>query len=138
MEFESEILSTGNPDSDKKHHALTGNIGGGRKKGSRARLGEDFLADLHDAWSAHGEAALTKCATGDPTAFCKIVANVLPREVLLKALNVNATVDLSTIEESKGFLEAFRYARDRIGAAPLEEIEEGSMVSEAWRVPDDE
>jgi hypothetical protein len=118
---------------------LTGNSGnGGRKKGSRARLGEDFLADLHDAWSAHGEAALIKCATNEPTAFVKVVANVLPREVLLKALNVNATVDLSTMEETKGFLEAYRYARDRIGATPLDHIEEGAVVSEAWRVDNDE
>ena len=121
---------------DDKGRFLTGNNGGGRKKGSRARLGEDFLADLHDAWSAHGEAALIKCATNEPTAFVKVVANVLPREVLLKALNVNATVDLSTMEDTKGFLEAYRYARDRIGA-PLDHIEEGAVVSEAWRVDND-
>jgi hypothetical protein len=65
--------------------------------------------------------------------FVKVVANVLPREVLLKALSVNATVDLSTMEEAKGFLEAYRYAHDRIGAVPLE----GVAVTEAWRAEDD-
>ena len=134
--MDDEAQSKAVDQRDDRGRFLTGNNGGGRKKGSRARLGEDFLADLHDTWQEYGQRALTKVATTEPAAFCKIVANVLPREVLLKALNVNATVDLSTMEDTKGFLEAYRYARDRIGA-PLDHIEEGAVVSEAWRVDND-
>jgi len=55
---------------------------------------------------------------------------------LVQALNVNATFDLSEMERARGFLEAYRYARDRIGA-PVDHIEEGIAVTEAWRADDD-
>ena len=112
----------------KQHRFKPGQSGNpaGRPRGSRNKLGEEFLDDLIDEWRVRGKQALQLCATREPTQFCKIVANILPKEVLSMALNVNTTLDPSEIENAKGFLAAYRYARDRIGAVPLIEIGEGA------------
>ena len=104
----------------------------GRPKGARNRLGERFLDDLIDAWEQHGPTALVACATKEPAQFTKIVANILPKEVLLTALNVNATVDFSELEDAKGWLAAYHYARDRIGAEPPM-IDLTPEAEAAWR-----
>src|SRR5262245_49592096 len=52
----------------------------GRPKGSRNKLGEDFLADLHEAWEKHGKRAIEKVAEARPDIFLKVVASVLPKE----------------------------------------------------------
>jgi len=59
----------------------------------------------------------------------------------LERRELNATVDLSEMERARGFLEAYRYARDRIGAPlkhePLEHIAEGELFTEGWRLADE-
>ena len=95
----------------------------GRPRGSRNKLSEDFLSDLHYAWQKHGTAALAKCATGDPTAFCKIVANILPAK-FESSLSINLSADF---EAARDFAEAWRVvkqAREMIGAeVPVIELE---------------
>jgi hypothetical protein len=105
-------------------------------------LGEEFLDDLIEEWRANGKKALALCAAREPTQFCKLVSNILPKEVLSMALNVNATLDMSEMEQTQGFLAAYRYARDRIGAVPLIdeeplEAKEGASVWDASRGADD-
>jgi len=132
-----------NTSRDPKGRFLTANNGGpGRPKGSRNKLGEEFLDDLIEEWRANGKKALALCAAREPTQFCKLVSNILPKEVLSMALNVNATLDMSEMERTQGFLAAYRYARDRIGAAPFIDgeplaAEEGALVSEDSRAADD-
>jgi hypothetical protein len=48
------------------------------------------------------------------------VGGLLPREVLLTAFKVNIDTDFdpSAIAEAKGFLAAYRMARDYVGAEP--------------------
>ena len=88
---------------------------GGRPKGSRNKLGEQFVADLHHEWQQSGAAALRRVAKDDPVQFVRVVAGILPKE-LDATLNVN--VDL--FAECRDFAAAFRLARDYIGAdAPL-------------------
>jgi hypothetical protein len=126
-----------NTSRDPKGRFLTANNGGpGRPKGSRNKLGEEFLDDLIEAWRANGKKALALCAAREPTQFCKLVSNILPREIVSTALSLTAKVDLSAMEEAEGFLAAYRYARDRIGAAPIEAIEEGTVVTH-WRADDE-
>jgi hypothetical protein len=60
----------------------------GRPRGSRSRLADNFVADLAAAWNEHGEAALKACALEHPEKFCRIVADLMPRD-----LNVNIGVD---------------------------------------------
>ncbi len=122
-------------DRDDKGRFLTGNNGGGRPKGSRNRLGEEFLDDLIDEWRANGKKALALCAAREPTQFIKVVANILPKEVLSLALNVNADIAPTTVAEARQFLAAYRLCRD----APLEAVPvEGVLVTEGWRADDDD
>lgn len=101
---------------------LQGNSGNprGRPRGSRNLLGEQFIADLHEEWEKSGVEALKTVAQQDPTAFVKVVASVLPREI-----NSTLSVDVNLFHEAKSFAQAYRLARDYIGASdqPLIEAE---------------
>jgi hypothetical protein len=115
----------------------------GRPRGARSRLGEKFIEALASDFEEHGEAVIERVRVRDPVQYVKIIGNVLPREVVVAALNVNATIDPSQIENAKGFLAAYRYSRDRIGAVPLIEGEamnasEGGLDSANWKALDDE
>jgi hypothetical protein len=96
----------------------------GRPRGSRAKLSENFLGDLCEAWEEHGPAALLKCATTEPVQFCKIVANLMPAK-MEAALTV--THDLSEeYQRAVTYADAWRVAakaRALIGAEPLPEVE---------------
>lgn len=84
---------------------LPGNSGnGGRKPGSRNKLGEQFLADLRDCWLEHGPDALARCAKTEPGRFCQIIAGLLPRDV-----NLNVSLDAAT------FADRFRTAFELLG-----------------------
>jgi hypothetical protein len=52
-----------------------------RPQGSRNKLSEDFLADLHESWLALGKAALVTAAWTDPVAYVRLVASLMPREL---------------------------------------------------------
>jgi hypothetical protein len=65
---------------DASGRFLSGNIGGGRKKGQRNRLTETFLATAVDHFAEHGKAAFDKLATDDPAAYLRIMASFVPRE----------------------------------------------------------
>ena len=86
----------------------------GRPRGSRGKLSEDFLLDLHCAWTAHGADALARCAKTEPGVFCKIVASLLPKSL---DVNLSASVDAST------FTLKFREALALIHAEPPKIIE---------------
>jgi hypothetical protein len=80
---------------------LPGNSGnGGRKPGSRNKLGEAFIADLATSWERHGVKALERCAEEDPAQYCRIIASLLPREA---SLDVDVTVG-----QAQTALEAYR------------------------------
>jgi hypothetical protein len=95
------------PHRDQHGRFQTGNTGGGRPRGSRNKLGEQFLEDLRDAWNEHGTAALRQCATESPEQFCKIVAGLLPRD-----FNLNIAVDVAD------FATKFRTACAMLGNDP--------------------
>lgn len=68
---------------------LAGNGGnGGRKPGSRNKLGEQFVADLRDAWEAYGPEALRRCATEEPAQFVRVIAGLMPKDI-----NLNVGID---------------------------------------------
>jgi Family of unknown function (DUF5681) len=56
----------------------------GRPKGSRNKLGEDFLSDVYQLWQQHGSKALETMATSEPSKLCQMVAGLLPKEMLIK------------------------------------------------------
>lgn len=53
----------------------------GRPKGSRNKLGEAFVAALHDDFLEHGKATIEKVRKEDPTAYVKVCASLLPKEI---------------------------------------------------------
>ena len=89
----------------------------GRPKGSRNKLSEDFIADLHESWLAFGKAALMTAAWTHPVEFVRVVASLVPRE-----LEATTTVHMERMSDAQ--LEAL-IARDIEGgpdpAAPDED-----------------
>jgi len=53
----------------------------GRPKGSRNKLGEAFIAALHDDFTEHGAVTIARVREEDPTAYVKVCASLLPKEV---------------------------------------------------------
>lgn len=60
----------------------------GRPKGSRNKLGEAFLEALADDFDAHGVEAIRLCRENDPTAYVRVVAGLLPREMKIETRRV--------------------------------------------------
>lgn len=83
---------------------LTGNNGGGRPKGSRNRLGEQFLDDLYALWETDGVAALKQARDEKPMEFVKMVAGLLPKELLVLKDPISEMSD----EEIAGALDILR------------------------------
>ena len=55
----------------------------GRPKGSRHKLGEDFLRKLQADFALHGEGVIQSVREGKPSDYLKVVASVLPKEIEL-------------------------------------------------------
>jgi len=72
---------------------LTGNSGGGRPKGSRNRLGEQFLETLAQDFAEHGQQAIVDCRAEKPSEYVKIVAGLLPKELLVRTDPVDEMSD---------------------------------------------
>jgi hypothetical protein len=61
------MATNGSANRDERGHYLKGMPGGpGRPLGSRNKLSEDFLRDLHVAWTTHGSAVLDRIITDRP------------------------------------------------------------------------
>ena len=108
---------------------LRGHQGGpGRPVGSRNRLSEKFLADLQRVWLKKGVAALDKVADSNPEVLVRVVASILPKQL-------DATLDVSVdfFAKARTRLEAYRMARDFIGA---EDDEPPLIEAEATEVED--
>jgi hypothetical protein len=52
----------------------------GRPKGSRHKLAEDFLGDLHAAWKVRGKTAINDLSSDQ---LCHVVVKTLPKEMTL-------------------------------------------------------
>ena len=75
---ETEII-----EKDEKGRFLPGNSRGigGRPKGSRNKLGEDFIKALHDDFDRHGIAAIQTMREDKPHEYVKVIASLLPKEL---------------------------------------------------------
>ncbi len=110
----------------------------GRPKGARNKLGEAFVQALADDFAEHGVEAVQKVRKDDPATYLKIIGNCLPREMLVQALSVHAVGTIGDLERIQGRLEAYRYAREMIGAAPLIDHDGYSQEAEAsWALEAD-
>jgi len=57
----------------------------GRPKGSRNKLGEDFIKALATDFEAHGVDAIKSVRAEKPDVYLKVIAQVLPRDINLNA-----------------------------------------------------
>lgn len=53
----------------------------GRPKGSRNKLGEDFVAALQKDFEEHGTQVIETVRTEKPDAYLKVIASILPKEL---------------------------------------------------------
>lgn len=60
---------------------------GGRPRGSRNKLAEDFLADLSALWEEQGEAVLRRAFFDSPVKVVDIVARLLPAKIEIRQDN---------------------------------------------------
>src|SRR5262249_38303726 len=90
---------------------LTGNFGGGRPKGSRNKLTTEFLDALYAEFQVSGAAAIKKVAEKEPAKFLNLIAALLPKE-----LDVALSVESDLLKEARDFAEAYRFAKQYIGA----------------------
>ena len=71
----------------------------GRAKGSRNKLGEDFLTDLLEVWGEKGKQCIEATAANHPEKLVSIVAGILPKEL---NVNTNAAEELSDDDLAAG------------------------------------
>ena len=56
---------------------------GGRRRGSRNKLGEDFLHALAEDFERHGTEVIERVRIEKPEAYLKVIASLLPRDLNL-------------------------------------------------------
>lgn len=87
---------------------LAGNNGGGRAKGSRNKLGEQFIADMQADWQENGPEAIAVVRAQRPQDYLKVVASILPKEHVVRRPTDEMTDDelterLAILEELIAF-----------------------------------
>jgi hypothetical protein len=113
-------IKTVTTDRDKRSgRFLTGcKPGPGRQAGSRNKLAENFIADLHASWEKYGAAALAKCAVDEPAQFVRVVASLMPKDI-----NLSVGLDPAT------FVRTFRDARAALGNAEPQRTQRRSPMT---------
>ncbi|MFG1359959.1 hypothetical protein [Xanthobacter pseudotagetidis] len=54
---------------------------GGRPRGSRSKLGEQFLEQLYADFAEHGPDAIARVREEKPDQYLRVIASLLPKEV---------------------------------------------------------
>ena len=74
----------------------------GRPKGSKNKISEKFLENLYENWERHGVKALDKAAEIDPMQYVKMVASLVPRELMKEtSINISFIEALKQINQSE-------------------------------------
>lgn len=89
----------------KPGQAWSGNAAG-RPKGSRNKLGEDFIAAIAADFEDHGLATIKEVREERPHEYLKLVAGILPKELNIRT---NALEELSDDDLAAG-IDALRSA----------------------------
>jgi hypothetical protein len=66
---------------------------GGRPFGSRTKLCKRLLEDLFSDWQEGGQAAIKMMRIENPSGYCKMMASILPRELLFETGSVSELAD---------------------------------------------
>ena len=68
----------------------------GRPKGSRSKLGEAYIAALHDDFAEHGVAVIAAVRADKPDQYMKVVASLLPKEFKIETVSELTDEQLDT------------------------------------------
>lgn len=103
------MTETAEEKDPKTGRFLPGNSGfGGRPKGARNKLGEDFLKALQEDFATHGVTAVQKVREEKPDQYLKVIASLMPKEMNLNINDAESLTDdeiinrLRAINESLG------------------------------------
>jgi hypothetical protein len=66
---------------------------GGRRKGARNKLGEDFIQALADDFERHGAEVIERVRVQSPAVYLRVVASLLPRDVNLSVSSLDSLTD---------------------------------------------
>lgn len=80
----------------------------GRPKGSRNKLAETFLQDMHEAWQTSGPQVIADVIKDDPATFLRSMVALMPKEM---DVNVNRYDVMTDDQLRQQFLAALREAR---------------------------
>lgn len=86
---------------------VTGNIGGGRPKGARNKLGEAFFGDMFEAWQSQGKSVIAAVIEKDPAAFLRSMVAIMPKQV---EVDINQYDSMTDDQLKQQFLAALREA----------------------------
>ena len=70
----------------------------GRPKGSKQKLSERFLHNLHKDWKAHGAEAIEAVREASPIEYVKLVASLVPKEAHVVGPVTRQRADISMAE----------------------------------------
>lgn len=107
LERQAASIGDSTKSRDGRGRFLTGNIGGGRPKGSRNRLTDVVLGTILTDFKNHGSEALVKLREANPEAYLRLVCFLVPREMILQR---ERTPDLSELSDEE-FAEMLSEAR---------------------------
>lgn len=82
-----------------EHQFKPGNPG--RPKGSRNKLGEDFLKAMADDFEKNGVAAIEKVRTEKPDAYIKVIAGLLPQDINFNVNKFDGLTDEQLLKRVK-------------------------------------
>lgn len=105
------------PEKDEKGRFLPGNSGfGGRPKGARNKLGEQFISDLYADWQEHGVETLAKVRDEKPDQYLKVIASILPKDLNVNINQMDDLTDDQLIQRIRQLDSAIRPFLDAQGA----------------------
>ncbi|WP_245487359.1 hypothetical protein [Rhizobium leguminosarum] len=105
-------------DKDEKGRFLPGNSGfGGRPKGARNKLGEQFINDLYADWQDHGVATLARVREEKPDQYLKVVASILPKDLNVNINQMDDLTDDQLVQRIRSLDSAIRPFLDAQGAS---------------------
>jgi hypothetical protein len=85
---------------DDKGRFLTGNSGGGRPKGSRNKLGDEFCDALYADFQENGVETIRLIRQRDPIAWGKLIKDILPRQAVINAFSLNVDAEISEFDDA--------------------------------------